>query len=401
MTKKQSSGPDRRPPYAESPGSPRPDYDHFAPGIGYTPPYTAPTAPSRGRGGTAWQRYRGLRKRARADSMSWWAMKALQGLLIGGVPLALGIALIVADRLTSAASLSSWIGFALLLTGLLIILRYALAPATCKWIVSVPENRFCVIEDTEGYTSEYLEPGRWIVTWRWNAKVRDYVDFNAVTTTTPITNVLGGNGPAVDMDVTVVMAFNPAEAEAHTYAQLRQMTTRAQFETVIAQDVRDIVHKYFRLLTPDQQRSALRSLHALEEYLTEQLGHYRTLGLSLASSRPVMVHTHNPPAALAPYPAPVYDPWVHPNPYTQPDGYYAAPPLVARPYTPLPPDPGLTQRPIDPPAAEPAPPPAVDAPKPAPPEPAPPAADPPPLKDADHVHDPLTLRRRRRDRDRD
>jgi len=80
--------------------------------------------------------------------------------------------------------------------------------------------------------------------------VRDYVDFNAITTTTPITNVLGGNGPAVDMDVTVVMAFNPAQAEAHTYAQLRQMTTRAQFETLIARDVRDIVHKYFRLLTP-------------------------------------------------------------------------------------------------------------------------------------------------------
>jgi hypothetical protein len=395
MTEKPSSGPNRRPPYAESPGSRRPDYDQFAPGVGYTPPYTPPPDSSSARGGTAWQRYSGLRRRARADSMSWWAMKALQGLLIGGGPFVLGIVLIMADKLLGAGQAWSWVGFVLLLTGLLIILRYALAPATCKWIVTVPENRFCVIEDNEGYTAEYLEPGRWMVTWRWNAKVRDYVDFNAVTVNTQITDVLGGSGPAVDMDVTVVMAFNPAQADSHAYAQLRQMTTRDQFETLIAREVRDSVHKYFRLLTPDQQRSAARNPRALEEYLSDQLEHYRTMGLSLASSRPVMVHISGAPAPQAPYPPPVFSPWTQPNPHARPDEYYT-PPQIAPQYTP-PPDPRPTERHVDPPAAEPSPPPAADA-----PSPAPPAADqPPPVKGADHVDDPLTLRRRRRDRDRD
>jgi hypothetical protein len=389
MTEKPPSGPNRRPPYAESPGSRRPDYNHFAPGVGYTPPYTPPPE----RGGTAWQRYSGLRKRARADSMSWWVMKALQGLLIGGAPFVLGIVLIMADKLLGAGRGWSWIGFALLLAGLLIILRYALAPATCKWIVTVPENRFCVIEDNEGYTAEYLEPGRWIVTWRWNAKVRDYVDFNAVTTTTQIADVLGGGGPAVDMDVTVVMAFNPAQAESHTYAQLRQMTTREQFETLVGREVRDSVHKYFRLLTPDQQRGAVRNPHALEEYLSDQLEHYRTMGLALASSRPVMVHISSAPAAQAPYPPPVFNPWTHPNPYAQPDGYYTTPPPQITPQVMPPPDPRPTLRRVDSPA--------VDAPEPAPPAPEPPADSPPPVKGADHVDDPLTLRRRRRDRDRD
>jgi hypothetical protein len=392
MTEKPSSGPNRRPPYAESPGSRRPDYDHFAPGVGYTPPYTPPDS-SRARGGTAWQRYRGLRQRARADSMSWWVMKALQGLLIGGAPFVLGLVLITADKLLGAGQAWSWFGFVLLLAGLLIILRYALAPATCKWIVTVPENRFCVIEDNEGYTAEYLEPGRWIVTWRWNAKVRDYVDFNAVTTALQITDVLGGSNPAVDMDVTVVMAFNPAQAEPHTYAQLRQMTTREQFETLVGREVRDSVHKYFRLLTPDQQRGAVRNPHALEEYLGDQLEHYRTMGLALASSRPVMVHISGAPAAPPPYPLPVFNPWTHPNPYAQPDGYYTTPPPQITPQVLPPPDPRPTLRRVDSPA--------VDEPEPAPPAPEPPADSPPPVKGADHVDDPLTLRRRRRDRDRD
>jgi hypothetical protein len=381
MTEKPSSGPDRRPPLAESPDSRRPDYDQYAPGVGYTPPYAPP---AQDRSGTAWQRYNDLCQRARADSMSWWGMKALQGLLIGGGPFGLGIILIAVDKLLGAGQAWSWIGFVLALTGLLIVLRYALAPVTCKWIVTVPENRYCVIEDHEGYTSEYLEPGRWFVTWRWYAKVRDYVDFNAVTVNTQIANVPDSSSPA--LDVTVMMAFNPAQADPSTYAQLRQMTTRNQFETLIARDVRDLVHRYFRVLPPDQPSSAAHNAHALEEYLGDQLEPYRSMGLSLASSRPVMVHISGTPTPQTPYPPPVFNPSAQPNPYAQPDRYYTPPPSVPRPAPP--PDPSPAQSPADPPAADTA--------------PEPPAADQTPrVKGADHLDDPLTLRRRRRDKDRD
>ncbi len=180
-------------------------------------------------------------------------MKTLQGVLIGGGPFALGMMLIVATAMFDAGRGWAWLGSVLLLIGLGIMLRYALAPATCQWVVIVPENRFCVVEDADGYTAEYLEPGRWFVTWRWGAKVRDYVDFNTITATAVIADVLAGSGPVVDMDVTVLMAFNPAEAEAARAAQLRKMTTREDFETLIARDVRDIMRKHFRLVAPDHQ----------------------------------------------------------------------------------------------------------------------------------------------------
>jgi hypothetical protein len=399
--KRTGSDPRRTPPYPEFPGASRPDYNQYAPGVGYTPPYTPPPPPPSGivgRSKWAWQRYGGLRKRARADSMSWWAMKVLQGLLIGGGPLAFGVLIIVAATLLNTSRWVAWVGMGFALAGLLFLLRYLLAPVTCRWIVTVPENRFCVVEDADGYTAEYLEPGRWIVTWRWNAKVRDYVDFNTVTTNTLIADVLGGNGPVLDMDVTVIMAFNPAEAEPQMGAQLRQVTAREQFETLIARDVRDIVRKHFRLLPPDQQRSALSNTRVFEEVIADELAHYHTMGLTLASSRPVMVYVRSVPPPAA-YPLPAYSP----SAYLQPDGYQSArPPNPAWVNPSLPPD--LTPRPPDQPPSKPEErvpdlPDEKDVPPPKPDEGAPDSRDRPTIKDADHAHDPLTLRRRRRDRD--
>ena len=82
---------------------------------------------------------------------------------------------------------------------------------------------------------------------------------------------------------------------AERAAQLRKMITREDFETLIGRDVRDIVRKYFRLLPPDQQQGALRGTRALEEAIADQLGHHRALGLTLASSRPVMVNVRQLP----------------------------------------------------------------------------------------------------------
>jgi hypothetical protein len=322
-------------------------------------------------------------------------MKVLQGLIVGGAPFVLGLLIMIAVAVLDAGRLLMWVGAGFSVIGFLIILRNALAPATCTWIVTVPENRFCVVEDADGYTAEYLEPGRWIVTWRWHAKVHDYVDFNAVTTSAVIADVLGGSGPVVDMDVTVVMAFNPTHAESHTRAQLRKMTAREQFEAMIARDVRDIVRKHFRPLTPDQQRSTLHNTHALEDIIADQLEHYRAMGLTLASSRPVMVYVRSAPASL-----PLYSPSPYAGPYTPlpaPEPPPAAPP---EPPTLVHIEPPTTEH-VSPPEAEPEKsPPAVSEPPPSEPPPAPPE-DVPKVKGVESAQDPLTLRRRRRSRDRE
>jgi len=347
--------------------------------VGYTPPYTAPPAPPKGlygRGVAALRRYGGLRQRARADSMSWWAMKTLQGVVFGGGPFALGLALIVATAALDAGRGWAWLGSVLLLIGLGIMLRYALAPATCQWVVVVPENRFCVVEDADGYTAEYLEPGRWIVTWRWGAKVHDYVDFNAITSTTVIADVLAGSGPVMDMDVTVLMAFNPADAEAQRAAQLRKMTMREDFETLIARDVRDIVRKHFRLLAPDQQQGVLRNTRALEEAIADQLGHLSALGLTLASSRPVMVYVRQSSA----------------SPYTP--NYRQAWPPGPIPVQVVPPPVAPTLPPSEPPVDMP--PPTEERTPTPPPGPPPAVDDAPTVKDPSRADDPLARRRRRR-----
>jgi hypothetical protein len=326
--------------------------------------------------------------------MAWWRMKALQGLIIGGAPFVLGLLIMIAVAVLDAGRFLMWVGAGFSVLGFLIILRYALAPATCKWIVIVPENRFCVVEDADGYTAEYLEPGRWIVTWRWHAKVHDYVDFNAVTTNAVIADVLGGGGPVADMDVTVVMVFNPAHAESHTYAQLRKMTAREQFEAMIARDVRDSVRKHFRPLTPDQQRSALHNTHALEDIIADQLGHYRTMGLTLASSRPVMVYVRSAPQ-------PLYSPSPHMGPY-------APPPAPEPPPAAPPPEPPTLVH-IDPPTAEHVSPPEAGPEKSTPKVSEPPPSELPPapredvpkVKGVESAQDPLTLRRRRRSREDD
>ncbi len=274
---------------------PQTGHPGYTPGVGFTPPVAPPAEPpsksAYGRSRRAWTNYSGLRQRARASSMSWWGYKAVQGLLLGGIPLALGAAIDILAALAGAGVTVTGLGAVIMLAGLAIILRYALAPLTCRWIVSVPENRYCVVEDADGYTLEYLEPGRLIVPWRWNARVRDYVDFNTVTIREVVLDALNVD-PPVDIEVTVIMAFNPVHADPELFARLRGMTTRSAFETMIARDVRDTVRKHLHQLSPRQQQTALRHPRLVEDALAAALERHAALGLTLASSRPIMVHVH-------------------------------------------------------------------------------------------------------------
>lgn len=375
MTQRRTTGSARRATsYPESAHSSRPAYDHYAPGVGYTPPYPPPPKGFYGRGRGMQRRYMELRQRARTDSMAWWYVKVLQGLLLSCLPFSLGGLIILANRLFDGNGWLEWAGVGLLLSGLLIVFYHVLAPVTGKWIVTVPENGASVVEDANGYTIEYLEPGRWRVPWHWNTKVREYVDFTIVTANALVADIFGGNGPVVDIDVTVAMVFNPALAESSARAQLRKMTTRDHFETMITRDVRDIVRKHFRLLTPDQQRNALTSSHVLEEIVAEQLAHCRSLGLTLASGRPVMVYVRNLPMLPSYYP-PV-NAWQNPpaeSQHNEPSGYVT--PNAVRAHKPA--DETENDHPTSTPFSN---------------------EDVKTVKEAKNAQDPLTLRRRRRDR---
>ena len=284
------------------------------PGAGYTPPYSPPPPPKGllGRGRLALRNYGGLRQHARADSMAWWGYKLVQGLLFGGGPFAIGVLLVTLSALFGGVGCLSGVGVALVAAGLLVLLRYALAPATCRWIVTVPENRYWVVEDRDGYTLEYLPAGRMIVPWRWNSRVRDYVDFNTITIAEIVDDVLSVGVPRVDVEVSVVMTFNPVEADPERYAQLRAMESREKFEAMLARDVHSIVRRHLNRLPLEQQQNVLRHPELLEDAIAEQLERHAALGLLLASGRPVsavvrglLVDTpYQPPVSLRPFEPP-------------------------------------------------------------------------------------------------
>jgi hypothetical protein len=239
--------------------------------------------------------------------VAWWGYKFVQGLLFGGGPFAIGVLLVALSALLGGVGCLSGIGVTLVAAGLLVLLRYALAPATCHWIVTVPENKYWVVEDRDGYTLEYLPPGRMIVPWRWNSKVRNYVDFNAVTVTQVIDDVLSAGAPRVDVEVSVVMTFNPVEADPEMYASLRALDSREKFEAMLARDVLSIVRRNLNRL-PQGQQDVLRHPEVLEDVIAEQLERHQAWGLFLASGRPVTVTVrgllvdtpYQPPASVPP-----------------------------------------------------------------------------------------------------
>ncbi len=268
-------------------------YEQAVRGEGYTVPYQSPPkAPPQTGLGRRIRQYRDLRQRARANSMSWWGAKALQGMLIGIIPVTFGLLLTAAYALVGGSVFWALLGLLLLLGGVAAILWYALAPWTCKWIVTVPENCYWVVEDANGHTAEYLPPGRLIVPFRMNSKVRDYVDFNAITIRETYEDVLRGSGRKVDLEINVVAAFNPVEADPRLYARLRTMIVREQFEDIVTNHVRDAVSMYFTRLSPDFWQGALQNPKVLEETIIDQLYGLEAMGLFLGSSQPVTVFVH-------------------------------------------------------------------------------------------------------------
>ena len=237
--------------------------------------------PSEGWHTRGWRGYRGLRRQARYSSMAWWGLKTVQGLLSGGGLVALGALLAILVGLGDGSTWLVRLGSGLVVVGILVLLRYALAPVTCRWIVTVPENWYYVIEDSDGYTLEYLGPGRMIVPWRWHSSVREYVDFSSIAVNEVVEDVLDSQALPVDIEVSVVMAFNPVNADPNAYAALRKMAAPEQFQAMIARDVRDIVRKHLNTLAPVQGQSGLlHDVQSLEAVIAAQLEGRAALGLT-------------------------------------------------------------------------------------------------------------------------
>ncbi len=127
----------------------------------------------------AWRGYSGLRRRSRYSSTSWWRYKIIQGLLTGGGLILFGILLsLMGAVLNSGGIRGTGLLFAVL--GILILVAFLAAPTWGRWMVSIPENWIYAVEDADGYTVEYLGPGRWVVPFQAGKRVVEHVNFSTI-----------------------------------------------------------------------------------------------------------------------------------------------------------------------------------------------------------------------------
>jgi hypothetical protein len=297
-----------------APGAPRdPGYNYgAAPGRGFTPPVysSQPQGPPLQGMAAAAQRYFGLQRRARANSMSWWSYKLLQGALISVPLVLLGIVIALSATLVGGSQWITGIGILVVLSGLAVLLRYALAPLTCKWIVIVPESHYWVVEDGNGFTLRFLRTGHHEIAWNWNVRVKDYVNFTWVSIAILETNVLPPDGP-VDVEVGVMMRFEPQRAALEQYADLRDMNRRETVERLLARATRAAARDTLQRRPPHERAKLLGQKSRLEEIILQRLAPLTSWGLFPAAGRPVSVFVDG-------LPQDAYDDNPYADPYEMP-----------------------------------------------------------------------------------
>lgn len=264
---------------------------------------TPPAFDTRWVGRASWrQRFGELRDRAAANSIMWWALLVVEGLVIGLGLVLLGVVWLLIVGVAADLEWLSRLGIALIVGGMIVFLRYLAAPITARWIVNVPVGWYYVVEDS-GTTFEYLEPGRLIVPWRWNARILPYVDFNTLNLTVRVENVMDSADLPVDLDIALALRYNPTYADESLYETLRSFTHEDQFEALIADSVRDTVYEHLsrlRLIAGDPVPLDVKSL---ETVIVEGLADYEAYGIVPAAERPVTVTVIAPPAVREVYQA--------------------------------------------------------------------------------------------------
>ncbi|MBN2304282.1 MAG: hypothetical protein JXQ72_07395 [Anaerolineae bacterium] len=258
----------------------------------YSPP--PPPKPPPGKFRKAKNSYDKLRDRARNNSMSWWGLKIVQGLLFGcGLALfgvTLGAPFLMLDGVECFAS----IGLVFVLASTALALRYILAPITCQWLVTVPEGEYYVLEDYEHFTLEYLESGRLIIPWRLNTRVVPYVKFKGVSASTKIEHVLHAQNIVVVIEVRATMSFNPARAVPQTHPRLRQMTRPEAFQNMIVGNITEAVHRHLQQLNPTAPSNSRPYVQTIESAVIEKLRGLEPMGLTLSGEYPVGARIHAP-----------------------------------------------------------------------------------------------------------
>lgn len=264
---------------------------------------TPPVYDARWVGRASWrQRVGVLRERAAANSIMWWALLVVEGLVIGLGLVLLGVIWLLVVGVAADLEWLSRLGIALIVAGMIVFLRYLAAPITARWIVNVPLGWYYVVEDGNT-TYEYLEPGRMIVPWRWNARVHPYVDFNTLHLTVRVENVMDSADLPIDLDIALALSFNPTYADESVYETLRGFTHEDQFEALIADTVRDTVYEHLsrlRLIAGDPVPLDVKSL---ETVIVEGLAEFEAYGIVPAAERPVTVTVIAPPAVREAYQA--------------------------------------------------------------------------------------------------
>lgn len=270
------------------------------------------------------RRYTRLRQRARANSMAWWLFKLLQGALIG-VPLTvLGILIALSASWLGGGQWLTIMGILVVLAGLGVVLRYALAPITCRWIVIVPEGYYWVVEDGNGFTLRFLASGPQQVDWNWNVSVKDYVNFTWVSLSILERNVLPPDGP-VNVEVGVTMRFDPSQVAQAQVAELRALDQREKVERLLARATRNAVRDILQRRSSHDRLELLGEKYRLEQIIMQRLASLTAWGLFPIAARPVSVFVEGLPQAAydagydvpyvePPEPQTVYPTMVHPQP---------------------------------------------------------------------------------------
>ncbi len=293
----------RTPPFTGPPEEPyRPG---AAPGRGYTVPIMGrrpPLPPPRNIFERIWRavgRYLGLQRGAQTSSMLWWGLKIIQGLLLGMPLIAVGAGLMVARPVLGGTQCVTGLGPVLLLAGILAMLWNFLAPVTSAWRVTIPAGEYWVVEDRHGQPYQFLGGGPQRVEWHLNVRLRRYVTFTRVQAVAVIQDVLPAANQRVDLEISVVMQFDPASALPHNYVELRKLTQIDPFAYMLRRAIHNAIRETFQRRPYEAQLDLLHHPEDIEQIVLRALGPLRAWGLFPFEDRPAHVIVYGLPSYAA------------------------------------------------------------------------------------------------------
>ena len=222
------------------------------------------------------------------SSMRWWAMSVVQGILYSLGPVLLGLTLAVLYSITGETNMLL-VAVALLVVGFGYIAWYAAAPITRKWEIIITDDRYYVVEDAQGTVFGYLGPGFYRVPWHKDAYVRGYVDFKTVPVYEYFEGLRWADETEGYIEIKLMMAFNPVQADPTMYGTLRRMTQREAFKHLIRNDLLDFLRYQATLLAWDEFIFLVGNSKTIEGAIMDGLEPLAAIGLTPAEDESILV----------------------------------------------------------------------------------------------------------------